>query len=138
MRTQIAAALLFTLASASHSASQTPALNREADEPVVSADGAYSPQLKGELSGLRDAALSDDYAYQQVAHLTDNIGPRATGSAQAEAAVQYVAEELRKLGLEVHLEEVKVPRWMRGSRPLNWWSIPGRRREPARRLCSPL
>jgi hypothetical protein len=29
--------------------------------------------------------------------------------------VQYVADELRKLGLEVRLEEVKVPRWMRGT-----------------------
>src|SRR5205823_9850144 len=72
------------------------------------------PQLTKELVTLRDAALSDDYAYRQVAHLTDNIGPRAVGSPQAKAAVDYVAAELRKVGLEVRLEEVRVPHWMRG------------------------
>jgi len=70
-------------------------------------------QLRIELAALRDSALSDDYGYQQLAHLT-NIGPRSTGSPQAEAAVEYVAAEMRKLGLEVHLEEVKVPHWIRG------------------------
>ena len=77
------------------------------------------------MAGLRDAALSDDYAYQQVAHLTDNIGPRARGSAQAAAAVQYVADELRKLGLEVRLEEVKVPQWMRGIETAELVEYPG-------------
>ena len=74
---------------------------------------------------MRDAALSDDYAYRQVAHLTDNIGPRAIGSAQAAAAVQYVADELRKLGLEVRLEEVKVPHWMRGVETAELVEYPG-------------
>ena len=68
-----------------------------------------------ELETIKNAALSDDYAYQQVAHLTENIGPRLSGSPQAKAAVDYVADELRKLGLEVQLEEVKVPHWVRGA-----------------------
>jgi len=76
-------------------------------------ENASSAQLRSDLATLRDAALSDDYAYQQLAHLT-NIGPRSTGSPQAEAAVEYVAAEMRKLGLDVHLEEVKVPHWIRG------------------------
>src|ERR1041384_420819 len=75
---------------------------------------AYSQQLRNDLAALRDAALSDDYAYRQLAHLTENIGPRPSGSAQAEAAVNYVAGELRKLGLEVKLEDVKCPHWIRG------------------------
>jgi len=73
-----------------------------------------SAQLQSELVSLRDAALADDYAYQQTAHLTDNIGARPVGSPAAAAAVQYVASELRRLGLEVQLEEVKVPSWIRG------------------------
>src|SRR2546426_1470507 len=72
------------------------------------------PGLLQELTALRDAALADDYAYRQVAHLTENIGPRPAGSPQAEAAVEYVADELRKIGLEVRLEEVRVPGWIRG------------------------
>src|SRR5205807_9143832 len=49
-------------------------------EPEV----VYPPQLLSDLAALRDAALSSDYAYQQVAHLTENIGPRMGASPQAE------------------------------------------------------
>ena len=75
----------------------------------------FPPRLLEQLVEIRDAALGDNYAYQQVAHLADNIGPRASGSPQAKAAVEYVANELRHLGLEVKLEEAKVPHWVRGS-----------------------
>ena len=75
----------------------------------------FPPQLLEELAAIKAAALSDDYAYHQVAHLTENIGPRPAGSLQAKAAVDYVAAELRALGLDVHLEEVKVPHWVRGA-----------------------
>ncbi len=79
------------------------------------AEGAVGSKLKEQLIALRDAALDDDYAYQQVAHLTENIGPRPSGSAQSVKAAQYVADEMRSLGLEVRLEEVKVPHWVRGT-----------------------
>lgn len=79
-------------------------------EPSV----VYPPQLLADLAALRDAALSSDYAYQQVSHLAENIGPRMGGSPQAEVAVQYVAEQMRRAGLDVHLEEVRMPRWVRG------------------------
>jgi len=75
----------------------------------------FPSQLLNELETIKKSALDDDYAYHQVAHLTENIGPRPSGSLQAKAAVDYVAEELRKLGLEVQLEEVKVPHWVRGA-----------------------
>jgi Zn-dependent M28 family amino/carboxypeptidase len=73
------------------------------------------PQLLEEVTAIKSAALADDYAYRQLAHLTENIGPRPTGSYQADAAVGYVAGELRQLGLDVHLEEVQVPHWVRGA-----------------------
>ena len=74
---------------------------------------------------MHRAALDDDYAYQQAAHLTDNIGPRLAGSPQAAAAVEYVAAELRKLGLEVTLEPVSVPKWVRGEESAALVSYPG-------------
>jgi carboxypeptidase Q len=86
---------------------------------------ALSPQLRAELMALRDAALADDYPYRQVAHLTENIGPRPSGSPQAEKASQYVADELRKLGLEVRLEEVKVDHWVRGAETAELVEFPG-------------
>jgi hypothetical protein len=84
-----------------------------------------SSELMKNLTALRDAALSDDYAYQQVSYLTDNIGPRPTGWPQTDAAVHYVADQLRQLGLEVHLEEVHVPRWIRGSEWAELVEYPG-------------
>src|SRR5579871_6916932 len=85
----------------------------------------FPAQLLDELSAIKTAALSDDYAYRQVAHLTENIGPRPSGSLQAKAAVDYVAGELRALGLTVQLEEVKVPHWVRGAETAELVEYPG-------------
>jgi Zn-dependent M28 family amino/carboxypeptidase len=74
----------------------------------------YSEKTLDELKQLQQAALQSDYAYKQTAYLSNNIGARLTGSPQAERAVQYVAEEMRKLGLEVRLQKLIVPHWVRG------------------------
>src|SRR5579863_3520043 len=105
--------------------SQAPKSWDTLPEETESAKRAFPAQLRGELSQIRDAALLDDYAYQQLEHLTDSIGPRPTGSPQADAAVQYVAEELRKLGLEVHLEPVPVIRFVRGNDSAELVEYPG-------------
>ncbi|MDX6530162.1 MAG: hypothetical protein QOH41_2452 [Blastocatellia bacterium] len=92
-------------------AAHTPAqLSRPPQAPPLQ----YSPQLVSEIKKIQQAAFESDYAYRQVAHLANNIGPRLSGSAQAQTAVEYVAAELRKLGLEVKLEKVMVPHWVRG------------------------
>lgn len=75
----------------------------------------YPPRLIAEMKQLLNAALLSDYDYVQLAHLCNNIGPRLSGSPQARQAVQYVAAELRRLGLEVQLEKVMVPHWVRGT-----------------------
>jgi hypothetical protein len=54
-----------------------------APTPIV-----FSPLTLGDLKRLQQAALSSDYAYRQVAHLANNIGPRLSGSAQAAKAVE--------------------------------------------------
>ena len=74
----------------------------------------YSEDTMSNLKKLQNAALSSDYAYKQTAYLTNNIGPRLTGSPQAARAVEYVADEMRKLGLEVRLQKLTVPHWVRG------------------------
>jgi Zn-dependent M28 family amino/carboxypeptidase len=89
--------------------------HRHEPSSAQEAELALAPELKRQLLALRDAALEDDYAYKQVAHLTENIGPRPSGSAQSVKAAQYVADEMRNLGLEVRLEEVKVAHWIRGT-----------------------
>src|SRR5439155_9072662 len=74
----------------------------------------FSPQTLADLKRLQQAALSSDYAYKQVAHLANNIGPRLSGSAQAAKSVEYVANELKAIGCEMQLERVMVPHWVRG------------------------
>jgi carboxypeptidase Q len=110
LRKQFAISLLLTVFSSL--ALATP--HAIAQQPAAPPPVAYSPDLLSTLAKLRDAALSSDYAYRQVAHLTENIGPRLSGSPQAQQAVEYVADELRRLGLEVTLEKVMVPHWVRG------------------------
>ncbi len=101
---------------------------REAASPTPSPSPTpvlYSPQTLAELKKLQAAALTSDYAYRQVAHLSNNIGPRLSGSAQAQKAVEYVADELKKLGLEVRLEKVMVPHWVRGEETAALVQFPG-------------
>jgi carboxypeptidase Q len=116
MRKDLPALLFLVLFSASMSG-QTPPLSptmATIPQDSESAIRAFPPKLRSELAQLRDAAMSDDYAYQQLEYITDSIGPRPQGSPQADAAAHYVADELRKLGLDVHLELVPVHRFERG------------------------
>ena len=85
----------------------------------------FSPQTLSELKQLQKAALESDYAYRQVAHLTNNIGPRLSGSAQAAKAVEHVASELKALGCDVQLEKVMVPHWVRGEETATLIQFPG-------------
>ena len=98
-----------------HKPSQPPAPWTAAPQHSPQEQDNFPPQLIHDLNALKAAALTDDHAYQRLSHLTENIGPRPSGSPQAQAAVEYVAAELRQLGLEVHLEEVTVPHWLRGA-----------------------
>jgi carboxypeptidase Q len=100
------------------------ALSVAAQTPSPQPPGLPS-ELISKLARLRDAALTSDYAWRQVGHLTENIGPRLAGSPQAEAAVSYVADELRQLGLEVKLQPVMVPHWVRGEEKAELTIYPG-------------
>ena len=86
---------------------------------------AWSSSTVETMRHMGAAALRDDYGYERLAHLTDSIGPRPVGSRQAAAAVDYVADELRKIGFAVRLEKVRVPRWIRGEDRCELVKYPG-------------
>jgi hypothetical protein len=86
---------------------------------------AWTPEQLAQMERLRDAALKDPYALNELRHLTDNIGPRLSGTPQAGQAVEYVAAEMRALGAEVTLEKAKVPHWVRGVETADVVSWPG-------------
>jgi carboxypeptidase Q len=99
--------------SATPSASPSPT-------PIV-----FSERTLADLKQLQQAALSSDYAFREVAHLSNNIGPRLTGSAQASKAVEYVAAEMKAIGCQVQLEKVIVPHWVRGEETAALMQFPG-------------
>ena len=66
------------------------------------------------LARIRDAAMQTDWAYERLGDLSDTVGPRLAGSAGAEAAVDQVAAVLKAAGLQVRLQPVRVPHWVRG------------------------
>ena len=104
-------------------AQQTPASSRSPSPSPTPA--VFSTETLAVLKRLQQAALTSDYAYRQVAHLSNNIGPRLTGSAQAGKAVEYVASELKAIGCEVQMERVMVPHWVRGEETAALVQFPG-------------
>jgi carboxypeptidase Q len=92
---------------------------------VAPADEAASdPSMAAALDRIRDAGMSDEWAYRRLADLCDKIGPRISGSRQAEAAVEQLAAALS--GLKVTLQPVKVPHWVRGEEQAEIIDYPGR------------
>jgi len=128
----VATLLTLLLLSPAPAGAQTPPQKPSAATARMSAPQAsqsvqqnFPPLLMQQLSAIKAAALNDDYAYRELAHLTENIGARPTGSPQATAAAEYVAAELRKVGLEVRLEQVIVPHWVRGAETAALVEYPG-------------
>jgi Iap family predicted aminopeptidase len=127
-RSAVISSLLIISALSISTRSQERGANGRGSHPTL------SPELTAQLSSLRDAALADDYALQQVAHLTENIGPRLSGSPQATQASRYVGDELTKLGCEVRLEEVKVPHWVRGAETAELVEYPGQTSQASQKI----
>src|SRR6266550_460315 len=119
---------LVSLFGASFSALAQPAQPEASSTPSASPSATtifFADQTLADLKQLREAALASDYAFKQVAHLANNIGPRLTGSVQAAKAVEYVADEMKALGCDVQLEKVMVPHWVRGVETAELAQFPG-------------
>src|SRR5260370_8810183 len=113
---------------------QTPAGTSSPNASPSSTPAIFSPQTLADLKRLQQAALNSDYAYRQVAHLADNIGPRLSGSAQAAKSVEYIASELRAIGCEVQLERGMVPHWGRGGQTAALVQFPGQAQNTAQKI----
>jgi carboxypeptidase Q len=78
------------------------------------------------LARIRIAASHGDWAWGQLAGLTDEIGPRLSGSPAQAAAIARVAAAMRALGARVTLQPAKVPHWVRGEERAELTRYPGR------------
>ena len=122
--------LLLSASFAAWSQTPPPKLQTAPPAPTFS----YSKELRDQLQAVRDAALTSDNAWHQLAYLTENIGPRPAGSPQAQAAAEYVAAEMCKLGLDVHLEPAQVSHWIRGEEKAQLVEYPGQTPETTQRI----
>src|SRR5712692_2909419 len=59
--------------------------------------------------------LATAQAYDNLEYLSDNIGPRLSGSTNAAAAVRWATGTFQKWGIPVTNEKVMVPHWVRGA-----------------------
>src|SRR5213595_3925484 len=117
--------LLLSLCAQRLDAQQTPVTASTPSASPSPTPAVFSAETLADLKRLQQTALTSDYAYRQVAHLSNNIGPRLTGSAQAAKAVEYLAGELKAIGCEVQLERVMVPHWVRGEETAALTQFPG-------------
>lgn len=68
------------------------------------------------MKKIYQTALLDGQSYPWLAHLSNQIGGRLSGSLNAQRAVEWGKEELDALGLDrVWLQPVMVPKWIRGT-----------------------
>ncbi|WP_369753683.1 M28 family peptidase [Flavobacterium sp. WC2409] len=69
------------------------------------------------LKEIYKSALTNSKCYSWLDHLSNSIGSRLSGSANAEKAVLYTKGEMEKIGFDkVYLQEVMVPKWVRGEK----------------------
>ncbi|RZJ30640.1 MAG: peptidase M28 family protein [Flavobacterium sp.] len=78
---------------------------------------AFSQSDAEMLKSIHTAALTESKCYDWLDYLSNKIGARLSGSENAEKAIQYTKAEMEKLGFDkVYLQEVMVPKWVRGKK----------------------
>ncbi|KAK1895882.1 Carboxypeptidase Q, partial [Dissostichus eleginoides] len=80
--------------------------------------------LAAEVAGYADVAkqiidlavfgAAQNRSYRRLADFTDTIGNRVSGSQNLEMAIKYMYNAMTQDGLDVYLEPVKIPHWVRG------------------------
>jgi hypothetical protein len=69
------------------------------------------------LKNIYNFSLTNSKCYSWLDDLSNKIGSRLSGSVGAEKGVVYVKAQLETLGLDkVYLQEVMVPKWVRGEK----------------------
>ncbi|HET6578420.1 MAG TPA: M20/M25/M40 family metallo-hydrolase [Gemmatimonadales bacterium] len=81
----------------------------------ASAQADIATTYRAAADSLIRGATADSSAYRRLGRLVDTFGPRLSGSASLEAAIDWVLDAMKADGLEnVRGEPVMVPRWVRG------------------------
>src|SRR5271170_825541 len=83
----------------------------------AAAKGPNEDGTKPALVKIAGEGMLDSHAFQFLTELSDDIGPRVTGSPQAQKAVEWGLAKMKAMGLEnVHAEKWQLWRgWTRGT-----------------------
>lgn len=67
-------------------------------------------------------ALNAGKSHEDLRYLCKQIGPRLSGSAEAQLAVEWAKERMERYGLQnVYLQPIMVPHWERGTKEAGWF-----------------
>ena len=73
------------------------------------------------IRSIYNEALSNGRAYEDLRSLCKDIGPRLTGSSEAEMAIEWGKLKMQSYGFDkVYLQEIQVPHWERGTKESGW------------------
>ncbi|MBB5637571.1 hypothetical protein HDE68_003486 [Pedobacter cryoconitis] len=79
---------------------------------------------------IYDEALVNGKCYENLRYLCKNIGPRLSGSVNAQKSVEWSKKLMESYGFDkVYLQEVMVPHWVRGAKETAY-IIDGKNRIP--------
>ena len=70
---------------------------------------------------IYDEALLRGKAYEDLRQLCKDVGPRLSGSSEAQMAVEWSERKMKSYNFDkVYLQEIKVPHWERGTKESAW------------------
>jgi len=70
-----------------------------------------------EIKRIASEVMTNSGAYENLRYLTKKIGPRLSGSANAQKAVEATARMMKEAGADtVYLQPCMVPHWVRGAK----------------------
>lgn len=73
------------------------------------------------IRSFYDEALLRGRSYEDLRSLCKDIGPRLTGSAEAQMAIDWGVLKMKEYGFDkVYLQEIEVPHWERGTKEAGW------------------
>ncbi|KAG2464828.1 carboxypeptidase Q-like isoform X2 [Polypterus senegalus] len=108
-------AMLFAISSAGGRPTNEVKSIREQTVKDTSKEIAGYSNIAMDIINLAVNGNAQNRSYNRLAEFVDSIGNRISGSGNLDQAIKYMYSALKENGLEnVHLEPVKVPRWVRG------------------------
>ncbi len=81
----------------------------------ISKEVSKYSDIAQQIINLAVYGKAQNRSYERLAEFTDTIGNRVSGSKNLDLAIKYMFNALTRDKLEnVHLEQVKIPHWVRG------------------------